>query len=455
MKRAVVLLSGGLDSATVLALAKQSGYECHALTIEYGQRHIIEKECAQTVAKTIGVASHKIAHVDLRLFGGSALTDDIDVPKSGTGDGEVPVTYVPARNTVFLSMALAYAEVVGASAIFVGVNAVDYSGYPDCRPEFVTAFQALARVATKATVEGHEVVIEAPLINMGKPEIIRMGIELGVDYGETSSCYDPCESGAPCGECDSCRIRQKAFSDIGETDPRLSFCRELKTTGATLPICEIFDSVQGEGIWAGTPSTFVRVSGCNLRCSWCDTPYASWNPEGSPLSITDIVNQTVHNHVVVTGGEPMMFEAIEDLTKRLKSLGRTVTIETAGTFFRRLPADLVSISPKLANSTPVGEWKARHESRRISIDNLSKLIETYNVQLKFVVDHIHEDFAEIESLIRLLPHVEPGRILVMAQGTDAGSLHQKEREALPHVMERGWRLCPRWHIDLFGHQRGT
>jgi len=222
-KRAVVLLSGGLDSATVLAIARSQGYELYALSFSYGQRHIFELEAAARVAASIGVADHRTAVVDLRAFGGSALTADIEVPK-GRSAGEmshgIPITYVPARNTIFLSFALAWAEVLGANDIFIGVNALDYSGYPDCRPEFIEAFERMANLATKAGVEGRQALkIHTPLIAMSKAEIIRAGIELGVDYRLTSSCYDPSPSGEPCGSCDSCLLRQKGFSENGIPDP--------------------------------------------------------------------------------------------------------------------------------------------------------------------------------------------------------------------------------------------
>lgn len=221
MPKCVVLLSGGLDSATTLAIAKE-GFEVCALTVSYGQRHGAELEAARRVASSIGVSEHRFVSVGLDEIGGSALTDAIEVPKDRElGRDEIPVTYVPARNTVLLSLALAYAEVVGASDIFIGVNAVDYSGYPDCRPAFISAFEQLARVATKAGVEGNPVTIHAPLIDLTKPEIIRRGLELGVDYALTHSCYDPAEDGAPCGRCDSCHIRESAFSELGMTDPVL------------------------------------------------------------------------------------------------------------------------------------------------------------------------------------------------------------------------------------------
>ena len=222
-KKAVVLLSGGLDSATVLAIARSEGYELHALSFSYGQRHIVELDAARRVASAIGVADHRIAKIDLRVFGGSALTGDFAVPKGRTADEmshDIPITYVPARNTIFLSFALAWAEVLGSSDIFIGVNALDYSGYPDCRPEFIAAFEKMANLATKAGVEGRQaLVVHTPLIALTKAEIIRKGIALGVDYGLTSSCYDPSASGEPCGECDSCLLRRKGFRENGIEDP--------------------------------------------------------------------------------------------------------------------------------------------------------------------------------------------------------------------------------------------
>jgi 7-cyano-7-deazaguanine synthase len=222
-KKAVILLSGGLDSATVLAIAKAEGYEPYALSFSYGQRHAWELEAAKRVAASIGVAQHRVTTIDLRAFGGSALTADLDVPKGRDAEEMshgIPITYVPARNTIFLSFALAWAEVLGASDIFLGVNALDYSGYPDCRPEFIAAFEKMANLATKAGVEGRQHLrIHTPLIAMTKAQIIATGMELGVDYALTSSCYDPGPTGAPCGQCDSCLLRQKGFRENGIEDP--------------------------------------------------------------------------------------------------------------------------------------------------------------------------------------------------------------------------------------------
>lgn len=219
--KAVVLLSGGLDSATVLAIARSEGFECHALTIVYGQRHSVELDSAKRVASALGAASHREFPVPLHLFGGSALTEDIPVPKGGESDG-IPVTYVPARNTVMLAVALAMAETTGASAVFCGVNAVDYSGYPDCRPEFIAAFEHMAQLATKSAVEGRTLQIKAPLMNLTKSEIIELGQRLGVDYGITHSCYDPLPDGRACSLCDSCCIRAAAFAQLGQEDPAIA-----------------------------------------------------------------------------------------------------------------------------------------------------------------------------------------------------------------------------------------
>ncbi|MDP1528948.1 MAG: 7-cyano-7-deazaguanine synthase QueC [Rhodoferax sp.] len=221
--RAVVLLSGGLDSTTVLAIAREQGFEPYALSFHYGQRHSQELVAAESVARSQGVVKHVVAQIDLREFGGSALTADIAVPKGRTAvdmsDG-IPITYVPARNTVFLSFALAWAETLGASDIFIGVNALDYSGYPDCRPEYIAAYETMANLATKAGVEGiQKLKIHTPLISLTKAQIVQEGMRLGVDYAETSSCYDPGEDGKPCAACDSCVLRAKGFAEAGLKDP--------------------------------------------------------------------------------------------------------------------------------------------------------------------------------------------------------------------------------------------
>lgn len=224
---AIVLLSGGLDSATTLAIARSQGFDCHAISFDYGQRHRVELDAARRVAQQLGVRSHRWIKLDLTAFGGSALTADIAVPKDRDDDAMshgIPITYVPARNTIFLSYALAFAEVIGSNDLFIGVNAVDYSGYPDCRPQFIEAFEKLANLATKVGVEGHHLKIHTPLIDWPKTTIIERGLALGVDFSLTHSCYDPTPDGKACGHCDACLLRQRAFEQLGTTDPVLRDC---------------------------------------------------------------------------------------------------------------------------------------------------------------------------------------------------------------------------------------
>lgn len=221
-KKAVVLLSGGLDSATAMAIARAEGFEVYAMSFRYGQRHSVELECAAEQAAA-AAKEHRVVEIDLRAFGGSALTADIDVPKHEHVDelsDEIPVTYVPARNTIFLSYALAWAEVLGANDIFIGVNALDYSGYPDCRPEFIKAYETMANLATVAGLKGQKLTIHTPLIDLTKAQIIQLGLDLGVDYAKTTSCYDPAPNGRACGRCDSCLLRKKGFAENGIADPR-------------------------------------------------------------------------------------------------------------------------------------------------------------------------------------------------------------------------------------------
>lgn len=222
-RKAVVLLSGGLDSTTVLAVARDEGFEPYALSFRYGQRHAVELEAARRVAKAAQVERHVVCDIDLRVFGGSALTADVAVPKHQSAeelsDDEIPITYVPARNTVFLSFALAYAEVIGSTDIFIGVSALDYSGYPDCRPEYIGAYEQMANLATRAGVEGNAMKIHAPLIDLTKAETVELGTRLGVDYSLTLSCYDPDADGRSCGHCDSCLLRLRGFADAGLSDP--------------------------------------------------------------------------------------------------------------------------------------------------------------------------------------------------------------------------------------------
>ncbi|MBD3319942.1 MAG: 7-cyano-7-deazaguanine synthase QueC [Chitinivibrionales bacterium] len=225
MKKAIVLLSGGLDSATCAAIARAKGYVLYAMSFSYGQRHRVELECAQRIALLLSVEKHSVVDINLRNFGGSALTDEIAVPKNRSisrhTESEVPATYVPARNTIFLSFALAWAEVIEARDIFIGVNAVDYSGYPDCRPEYIQAYETMANLGTKAGIAGGKISIHTPLINLTKAEIIRKGVALGLDYSQTHSCYDPSPEGRACGACDSCLIRKRGFGAAGIEDPTL------------------------------------------------------------------------------------------------------------------------------------------------------------------------------------------------------------------------------------------
>lgn len=218
----MLLLSGGVDSTTTGAILREAGYDLYALSFDYGQRHRIELRSCYESAKMLRAAQHKVVEIDLRAFGGSALTDEIDVPKGREIAEDIPITYVPARNTLFLSFALAWAEVLGARDLAIGVNAVDYSGYPDCRPEFIEAFERTANLGTKAGIEGTRFAIHTPLVNMTKTEILREGLRLDVDFGKTHSCYDPAPDGAPCGECDSCVIRARAFAELGIPDPAIT-----------------------------------------------------------------------------------------------------------------------------------------------------------------------------------------------------------------------------------------
>ena len=231
-----------------------------------------------------------------------------------------------------------------------------------------------------------------------------------------------------------------------------------------LRVAEVFSSIQGEGVWAGTPSVFVRVSGCNLRCVWCDTPYASWEPEGPTRQVEEIATEVVQladgevEHVVLTGGEPMLFAPIVPLAERLKEHGFTITVETAGTVYRDLPCDLMSVSPKLANSTPPERsgWRERHEEKRTNIEVLTKLVENYTHQLKFVVDPDQGgDIEEIETLLKRLPEIEPDRVLLMPEGTDTETLDRRTKLLVPIALERGWGISPRLHIELYGNTRGT
>lgn len=336
--RAVVLLSGGLDSATVLAIARAEGYETHALSFDYGQRHRVELERAARLAPLLGATSHRTVSLDLRPIGGSALTAPIDVPKGRlsfdtrdeSGEHEIPVTYVPARNTIFLSVALGLAESLGARDIFVGVNALDYSGYPDCRPDFLKAFERVANLGTRDGVQHAEpwFRLRAPLLDLTKADIVRRAVSLGVDLSMTLSCYDPTPDGRPCGGCDACLLRARGFAEAGVPDPAALAAPESKRT---LLVNEIFYSIQGESSHAGRPCVFVRLTGCDLRCSWCDTEYAFY--EGKKRTLEDIleeVERTPCSLVEVTGGEPLLQPGVNALFAELLARGKTVMVETGG-----------------------------------------------------------------------------------------------------------------------------
>jgi 7-cyano-7-deazaguanine synthase len=393
--KAVVLLSGGLDSTVAAAIAGADGFEVHALTVRYGQRHAVELEAATRVARALGVASHRIVDLDLRAIGGSSLTADIPVPHAHdsqlathdvpvppashdsqltTHDAPIPPTYVPARNTIMLGLALAHAEVLGARDIYIGVSSVDYSGYPDCRPEFVEAFERLAQLATKAGVEGSRFHIHAPLQLLTKADTIRRGLSLGVDFSLTHTCYDPAPDGGACGECDSCRLRRDAFVSAGVPDPTryaLPFgptqhrarqgaaepdvqlrsdapqtvARGAGTTPThpTVRVLEIYRTIQGETTYAGVPCVIVRLAGCPLRCSYCDTAYAR-EAEGMELGIGEVVSSVRAlgpGIVAVTGGEPLAQKHGADLLRALADAGRTVLLETSGAF------DASSIDPRV------------------------------------------------------------------------------------------------------------
>ena len=346
-----MLLSGGLDSATAAAIARAEGFELTRCRSTTASGTASSWRPRRRVARAWACERHVIVKIDLTPFGGSALTAAIDVPKGRSAEemaAGIPVTYVPARNTVFLSLALAYAEVVSAADIFIGVNAIDYSGYPDCRPEYIAAFERLANLATKAGVEGTlKFKIHTPLMHWTKAEIIRRGTELGVDYGLTHSCYDPDPAGTGCGRCDCLPAAAQRIRRGGPGRP------------AAVPhmkVAEIYRSVQGEGFLTGTTSVFVRASGCNLRCWYCDTPYASWLPEGEDLSVDEIVARVERlacEHVVLTGGEPMLFAELIPLTAALAPAATcTSRSRRPARSTCRVDCDLMSISPKLANSTP-------------------------------------------------------------------------------------------------------
>lgn len=408
--RAVVLLSGGLDSAVAAACARNDGFEVHALTVSYGQRHAVELDAARRVAAALGLASHRILDLDLRTLGGSALTDDIPVPpaagppdSSSTSHREaagpageaperrddrppdaagIPATYVPARNTILLGLALAHAEILGAADIYLGVSSVDYSGYPDCRPEFIEAFERLARLATRAGVQdGVRFRIHAPLQHLSKAETIRRGLALGVDLSLTHTCYDPAPDGAACGRCDACRLRRQGFVAAGVPDPTRYATSPSPAAPApppTVRVLELYRSIQGETTFAGTPCAIVRLAGCPLRCSYCDTAYARQS-EGLELSVSEIVRDVRDlgpDLVVVTGGEPLAQPGTVPLLRALCDAGRTVLVETSGAF------DIAPLDPRVRRIVDV-KTPGSGMADRNRPGNLAELRSTD--ELKFVL----------------------------------------------------------------------
>ncbi len=358
-----------MDSTTAAAIAQRRGFDVHALSIRYGQRHAVELEAARRVATSLGIARHVVIDIDLRAFGGSALTAEIEVPKD-TPIGEIgsgiPATYVPARNTVFLSLALAWAETLGACDIFLGANALDYSGYPDCRPEYIEAFQRMANLATKAGVEGGgRITIHTPLITLSKREIVTQGLALGLDYAITSTCYDPAPDGAACGHCEACLLRLKGFREAGVEDP----ARYGGETGnRSYAVKEIFYTLQGEGANTGRPAVFCRFAGCNLWsgrktdretavCGFCDTDFVGTDgPGGGKFASAEQVASAVastwppdggHGRrlVVCTGGEPLL-QLDQPLLLALHEAGFEVAVETNGTIAPPPGIDWLCVSPK-------------------------------------------------------------------------------------------------------------
>ncbi len=361
MARCVVLLSGGLDSMVTAAIARERGFSVLALTVNYGQRHSVELSAAEAIAADLA-ERHVVIDLDLSQFGGSALTADIAVPKQGVGDG-IPVTYVPARNTVFLSLALAWAEAAGARDLFIGVNALDYSGYPDCRPEFIERFEQLANVATKAGVEGDRFTVHAPLLEMSKADIAREAARLGLDAGLSHSCYDPAADGAHCGLCDACRLRSKGFSEAGLSRPDALCSRSRPMSYA---VKEIFLTLQGEGGQSGRRAVFLRFAGCNLwsgreqdrataQCSFCDTDFVgTGGAGGGKFADCQALGDAVASHwgegserklVVITGGEPML-QLDRPLVDALHQRGFEVAVETNGTLPVVDAVDWICVSPK-------------------------------------------------------------------------------------------------------------
>jgi len=396
MKAAVVLLSGGLDSMVCAAIARERGYSVVALTVDYNQRHRVELDAARSIAALLA-DRHIVLPLDLRAFGGSALTSDVAVPKDGAGEG-IPVTYVPARNTIFLSLALGLAEANRARDIFIGVNALDYSGYPDCRPEFIREFERVANLATKAGVEGEGFTIHAPLQHLSKAEIAREAARLGLDAALSHSCYDPLPDGRHCGRCDACRLRAKGFVEAGLADPTAYAPlgpkmgeREEPRSGEGSPsprasppgggrgrryaVKECFLTLQGEGVQSGSRAVFLRFAGCNLwsgreadragaQCSFCDTDFVGTDGEGGgKFSGAEALAEHVEalwgqgreeRLVVITGGEPML-QLDAALVDALHVRGFRIAMESNGTLPAAEGLDWICISPK-AGTDVVQRW---------------------------------------------------------------------------------------------------
>jgi len=364
MKKAVVLLSGGLDSATALYCARKAGYRPYCLIFDYGQRHRKEIVSARRVAEQSGAAYHLIPFT--LPWKGSALLDDaLEVPSHRTDIGAgIPATYVPSRNTIFLSFAMSWAEAIGADAVYIGANALDYSGYPDCRPAYFDHIRTLFAIGTKAGVEGKKIEIRAPLISMTKAEIVRLGTSLGVPYDLTWSCYQGGE--VPCGVCDSCRLREKGFREAGLADPLLA--------GVGIPkgrVVEIFRSIQGEGKYQGNTMIFIRLAGCNIgACSYCDTDYGKYVEMDIPAAaraILDVRGDSGAGYVAVTGGEPLLqIDFLRGLAPLLRAQGLKILLETNGTLpaaFQALSQhiDTVSMDMKLPSALAGRSFWDEHE----------------------------------------------------------------------------------------------
>lgn len=440
--RAVVLLSGGIDSTTTLAIAAAEGFEPYALTFDYGQRHLKEIEAARRVAIHLRAKEHVVVKMDLRVWGGSALTDDIAVPKGRRIEEmaqEIPVTYVPARNTIFLSFALAWAEVLRASDLFIGVNAIDYSGYPDCRPEYIEAYERMASLATKAGVEGkQDLRIHTPLIKLSKAEIIRRGLEIGVDYKLTSSCYDPSTEGEACGICDSCTLRQKGI--LGE---RYRRSNKVPSPSSVLKMTyfvkEVYYTLQGEGANTGRPAVFCRFAGCNLWsgreedragavCRFCDTEFVGVDgPGGGAFSDAQFLADAIESRwpekvlnasprfAVCTGGEPLL-QLDSELVEALHQRGFEVAVETNGTRMPPRGIDWICVSPKAGAS----------------------LVLRQGNELKLVYPQ---------------PGIDPDRVLALdfqyffLQPMDGPDAKENEQKAIRYCMTH-----PKWRLSLQTHK---